>query len=537
MALLILSSPIVASPTHSASPLPYQMVLLSQYYQPLQIYAPSTPTTISVAVSSNTSLSTAIMTNSQFTSFDNSLSDISASLYLQNGSAVQHSLKVSEGLYYLVFFAYGYSANVSYDIQTFPTSPYYSYPITPPEPTGVASFGLTNDSGKVTPYTIKSTDVVGIANIASMQAYNASATFYNDTISGATIQLNSILVVNEQGGNQQAYWTQDTPDFVTSASVVSWADNIWNGSVSGYIDNSTITSTDGGYAYPANPGYYYSFQSGNSTYHFPLALALVMSETTTPGVGVLVQFGAQVMANGSEQAQTINWFDNATIHDPSVQSSYFEVSGNATVPDGLFYESELVFGGEGNGESTQFTQLSASLGLFYGNSTSEAQTAYPSYYSFGGNTGEAADNLQVSNPTNGFSTVSVGAPDYAYLGSVSGTYTLPRAGTTVTVSISSQITTTTQSASSGSSGPSSPLPTSLIAGGVIVAAVLVALVVVMSRRGARGTVFEAPSPMQSAPRLCGRCGTQIDHDVKFCPNCGAQQLGDWPGPGETEPGT
>ena len=165
--------------THSATTtrLPYQLILPSGYYEPYQIDAPSTPTTISIAMSSNTTLSTAIMTNAQYNNFNNGATDISASLFLQNSSAVTHSLKVSEGLYYLVFFTYGYSANVTYNLQTFPISPYYSYPLTPPEPTGVASFGLNNASGVVTPYTIKSTDVIGIADIASMQAYNASASF------------------------------------------------------------------------------------------------------------------------------------------------------------------------------------------------------------------------------------------------------------------------------------------------------------------------------------------------------------------------
>jgi len=143
--LLIISSPMMAA-TRSATttPLPYQLVLLSGYYQPYQIDAPSTPTTISIAMSSNTTLSTAIMTTTQYNNFNNGASDISASLFLQNSSAVTHSLKVSEGLYYLVFYTYGYSANVTYNLQTFPISPYFSYPLTPPEPTGIASFGLNN---------------------------------------------------------------------------------------------------------------------------------------------------------------------------------------------------------------------------------------------------------------------------------------------------------------------------------------------------------------------------------------------------------
>ncbi|MDA4134685.1 MAG: thermopsin, partial [Thaumarchaeota archaeon] len=374
--------------------------------------------------------------------------------------------------------------NVTYNIQTFPINPYFYYPLTPPEPTGVASFGLNNASGVVSPYTIKSTDVIGIADIASMEAYNASASFYNDTLSGATLQLNSVLVVNELGGDQQDYWTQNTPDFVTSASAVSWADNIWNGSVSGFLSNSTITSTDGGYAYPADPGYYYSYQSSNSSVSYPFLLALLMSESTIPGTGVQVQFGAQVMGNGSENAQAIDWFDNATIHDASVQSAYFEVSGNATVPDGLYYESELVFGGEGNGEATGFTALSAALGLYYGNSTTGVQTAYPTDYTFGGNTGEAADNIQVTYAGNGISTLSLGTPDYGYLGSTTGTYTLPMAGTTVTPFLTGNSTQTSTTSQTSSSGSASSFPASFL-GAVLLLVAVVALTTVSANHSRR----------------------------------------------------
>ena len=487
LALIILSSPFVlAAQDASATYFLYELVVPSGYYQPIQIDAPSNNTTIFFSIDSNTSLSTALMTNSQFSSFNNSNAEISGSLFLQNGTTAQHSMSVPEGVYYLVFFAYGNTANVSYNYQTYPISPFLVVPLTPPEPTGVASFGLYNNSGSVTPYTVKSSDAVGVADIAALQAYNASAAASNDTLSGATLQLNSILEVDEQGGLQQFYWVQNTPDFVTSASQVAWADNIWNFSVSGILSNSTITSADGGYAYSYNnngaPGYYYSFESSNSTYSLPLQLALIISETAMPGKGVTVQMGAQEISNGSAPAQPINWFDNATIVDPTVQSAAFYVSGNVTTPNGLYTDTELVFGGEGNGEATHFTQLSASIGLFYGNSTVGPQTAFPSFYSFGGDTGEATDDVSVSYSGNGFSTVSVGTPDYVYLGTASGTYTLPLAGTTVTTSFSSQSTTSTSTTSS-SSGSASSFPLSYLAGVLLLVSFLA--LVTVSARGAR----------------------------------------------------
>ncbi len=447
----LLLSPLFSAASPAASsplPLPYQLgVLLSGYYEPIQLNAPATPTTVYFAVSSNATLSTALMTNSQATSFGYGTTDLADSLYDVNSSSATHSMSVSEGIYWLVFFAYGYSANVSFALSTVPTSPYVYYPLTAPEPSGVASFGLYNDSGVVTSYTVESSDVLGVADIASLQAYNGSAARYDDAVSGASLQLNSILVVNEAGGRQQNYWVQDIPDFVTATSTVSWADNIWNASVSGFLSNGTVTSTDGGYVYsfPNGPstGYYYSYQSSNTTYRLPLDLALIMSETAVQGVGVRVQIGVQEIASGTAAAKSIDWFDNATISDPTVQSAYFYVAGNAAAPNGEFYDSEFVFGGEGNGESTTFTQLTASLGLFYGNSVTGAQTAYPSLYSFGGNTAEGAYNLHISYAGDGFSSVSVGSPNYVYLGRASGSYTLPPAGTQTTSSTTSSSTAST----------------------------------------------------------------------------------------------
>jgi thermopsin len=532
LTLLLASSPIAAtSRSESSSPLPYQMVLPSGYYQPFQIDAPATPTTITISMSANTSLSTALMTTSQFNNFNNLGASITSSQFYQNSNALQYSTKVNEGVYFLVFYASGYSANVSYNIQTFPISPYINYPLTSPQPTGISTFGLNNKSGIVTPYTIESSDVVGVADIASMQAYNASAPAINDTVSGATLQMNSLLVVNELGGSQQVYWVQDTPDFVTSTLQVSWADNIWNASVSGFLSNSTITSQDGGYAYSFNnfgsTAYYYSFQSSNSSYSLPLKLALVESETIVSGVGVQVQMGVQVLGNGSAPSKAVNWFDTATIHDPAVQSASFYVSGNATAPDGLFYETELVFGGEGNGEATFFNQMSASLGLFYGNSTTAQQTAYPTYYTFGGNTGETADNLQVTYLTDGFASVSAGTPNYVYLGAASGSFSLPRAGTQVSLPTATATATSSQTASSGSNAP---ILTYAALGTLVVVILVVAVIMVTRRRGGPVPVPEAPSPMPQFGRYCHNCGNPVAPEASFCPNCGAPQSRDEPSP-------
>jgi thermopsin len=459
---LLLSAPAVAGFRNQSSSLPYYLILPSGYFQYYPINTVSSTSTVTLVASSNTSLSTAFMTSSQLISFNNSESDLSDSIYLQNGTAAQDTLHEPVGTYYLVFYAYDHTANVSYNYETYPIDPYYSSPLPSPEPTGVASFGLYNVSGNAVPYQVETSEVVGLADVSALQAYNASAASDQSNPSGATLQLNSILVVNEQGGLQQDYWTQNTPDFVTAASQVAYGDNLWNFSVSGFLSNNTVTSTSGGFVAPntGSTGDYYSEENSNLTYSFPFVLALLMNETVIPGQGVLLQMGAQMLQNGTAPATPVSWFDNMTINDPTTQSAYFLVSGNQTTPNGLYFDTELVFGGENNGEATDFTQMSASLGMFYYNNASGVLDSFPSLYSFGGDTAEAADNLQVSYSGNGFSQVTTGTPDYVYLGQASGTLALP-----LSISNLSSSSSSTSQISSSSSQVSSASSQSLTATG------------------------------------------------------------------------
>ena len=148
------------------------------------------------------------------------------------------------------------------------------------------------------------------------------------------------------------------------------------------------------------------------------------------------------------------------------------MNGNATTPIGSFYDSELVFAGEGNLETTSLVDMSTSLGLFFQNQTTGALSSFPSYYSFGGDTGEAVSNLAVSY-SNGIAYVQVGNPNYVYLGNASLTlrsdFKLPGSV------FSTPATTQSMSSSRGSivSGISNDL---LLFGGAIAVVSVVAVV-------------------------------------------------------------
>jgi thermopsin len=454
-----MSAPAANAFRDQSSSLPFGLIIPPEYYEYVPIATVSSASTVSFVVSSNTTVSTAFMTSSQFTSFNNSQSDLSDSVYLHNATTAQDTQREGLGTFYLVFYAYdGHTANVSYNFLSYPVDPYYTVPLLPPEPTGVASYGLYNVSGNAKPYQIETSEVVGVADVSSLEASNDSASSAESNISGATLQLNTVLVVNESGGHQQTYWAQNTPDFVTADKQVAYGDNIWNFSVSGVLSNSTITSSTGGIVSPntGSTGDYYSSEISNSTYSFPLVLALLVNETMIPGTGVFVQMGAQMLENGSSPATPVNWFDSATIHDPTVQSAYFLVAGNQTTPNGLYYDTEFAFCGENDGEATDFTQMAASLGVFYYDAARGALDSFPSLYSFGADTAEGADNLQVSYSGGAFAQISTGTPNYVYLGNSTGTLSLPLSLSEISSSSSYSIASTTSSSISSSASASNP---------------------------------------------------------------------------------
>ena len=413
----------------SALPAKQSITIPPGYFIPIEIDTFSNVSQVSYEATSNISISFAFMNSNQFHIFNSTSLGITNAITYETGTSSKKDLQVSKGQYFLVFYDSSDTdtANVTFAYQAYPNTPYNSGQVTSPQPTGLASFGIYNESGNVVPYNVSSTRIVGAANITSILAHNATAPQYSDTISGATLQLNSMLVVQDKNGSfPQVYWVQDTPDFVTNSDSVSFGDNIWNNTDEvGFLSNSTITSQNGNFVYPtysndSTSQYYYGYGTFNYTYSLPLDLDLIINESAELGQGIFLQIGSQILKNGSSSAPSpVNWFDNITINDKNVETASFLVFGNRSTPIGDFYDTELVFGGEGNLESTFFEQLNATIGLSYLNGTS--LVPFPSYYSFGGDTGEAADNLQVSYFGNGIAQITPGTPNYVYLVSSNST--------------------------------------------------------------------------------------------------------------------
>lgn len=454
-------------------------VSLREYsYRGYQIDAFANSTSVSYAASSDSPVSAAIMTAAQYGDWEANLSDpISNSLTSQNGTQVQGSASVGPGEYFLVFYAYYSRAFVEFGYQTDPSTPFSYGPLSPPLGMGLASFGILNESGTVSAYQVRTPEIAGAANVSSVQVDTPDAQSYGASTSGFSLQLNAMLVVNDGAGGSEVYWVQDVPEFVTGGSTVSFADEVWNASSpTATLSNSTITSINadrGGYVYDTGASRFssgrtlYAYSLPNATYALPFDFGVLMSEAVAPGTGVVLQLGYRVYSNGTAGSGPVEWFDDVTIHDPSAASAYFLVSGSRTPPIGLYYDAEFVFAGEGNLEPAIFTQLDASLGLFYQNGTS--LVSFPSYYGFSGDTGESAVNL-VETYSDGIVTLSPGAaPTYPYLGGAS--LTLPPGSAGGTGGSTGQETTGKAPGAGGATG-------GYVVAGVTAAAVAAAALVV-----------------------------------------------------------
>jgi len=368
--------------------------------------------------------------------------------------------------------------------------------VEPPKPTGLASYGVLNSSGLLDGYTVRSDMLLGTLNLSSIAAYYPKAETYNVSEYGASLQLNAMLVASS-ANTSWVYWVQNVVVFLTNNQTMFYADNVWNVSGAGAkLSNSSITSDSGGYVVNTSRGYVYGSSSANLSYALPLSLRLIMAERVVYGVGVEVGMGAQLLRNGSEAVGGVLWYDNATIHDGSVRQAYFDVEGDSLTPqlsDGsaLYYDAELVFGGEANGAPTNFTELNATLGLFY-RGEGGALTPFPSYYSFGADTAESAYDLHVRYLGGGLAELGVGVPDYRYLGAANTsaaattqTQTVQLGGTMVEYSTN---TSTSNGSSQSSVAPSSMVLEFNVAGAAVLVVVVLLFSVLVGRSRARPAV-------------------------------------------------
>ena len=215
---------------------------------------------------------------------------------------------------------------------------------TEPAPMGIADYGIGPNGA----YQYNTSSFVGIATINSL----ATSTSTNDPL--MTIQLNVNLAFTSNG-DQYVYWIQDAALIDTSSNGISFENNVWNFSArSANMNQLGITGGNGAVSI-ARGQFFYGYAPGNEIYlQYPATIRL----NVTCALDIT---GEPTVSFAYEDGYGLVTYDSITFitRYPVTSFSGFVVDGYNYNPTGyLFYDSELILGGPGNGATTDsFNQM------------------------------------------------------------------------------------------------------------------------------------------------------------------------------------
>jgi Thermopsin. len=361
---------------------PEKMTLLPNYYEYFSVNIVKGQVWIFNITASNL-VTIMIMDPQDFYSFRNGYS--ASSLYIKVSQAETFEIS-NPGSYYIVIYnnVSKEDVTVKVDYTSIPVDLYYVHQSLP-APIGIAYYGEYNGSDFENYTTLKYEEAIGYATLYSISAYNSTPPALVNPY-GSSLQLNAMLQVNTETNSYQ-FWLQNVIGFITSGDYYYIWDNVWNStSRPSLLTNSSVTGNGAVCFYDEKNGYYYRYATGGFNYTFPFSVILYIKlQNVTPN-GVIVSFGYN---NGGG----VIWYDNVTIHVNHVTSAYMLIDPMNMTGGIQYYDLELVFGGESNGEYTYFKSLNASLALAMELPNGNYVNPYP-LYTFGSDTEESADNLQ-----------------------------------------------------------------------------------------------------------------------------------------------
>lgn len=325
------------------------------------------------------------------------------------------------------------SKHTSFDVQPLLSSTGFGFllkRVGRPSPTGIASYGLYNDSGSIRPYAVSTTEVVGQASISAL----STTTKWNDSTLPSTnifrcdqcaaLQMNVDVLVTTSHGNQ-SLWVQNVASFIDTSQRETGGvlGQIWNLTIP--IANITDGSTGNGYigkivsAGGTQTCYCFGYLGVvEGLYTLPLEITLTTSvqvPTNHSGIEVMISAAPFGVPGSQSDSSTL---DRAYLPISNVTSAGIVVSPYMTIPFGPNYSSgnydaELVWTAYCCSQTTDFLEMNSSLSLSYLNSVGQV-VPFPSFYTFG-ETGESAANLSVSALPGG-GQVQMGASNNTYLG-------------------------------------------------------------------------------------------------------------------------
>jgi len=281
----------------------------------------------------------------------------------------------------------------------------FQYYQSEPAPIGIADFGI--GPGMI-PYSYNTSSFIGSLHVNSLEINGTAAGILaNDAVNGtgdiflpiptqltSCVGITSQLNVNFQfndSGNIYDYWIQNVAVIApinSTSSTISFENNIWNfSSPNASMHNSSIKG-NGSVGTFIGTGYYATSASsslpGNDvTLNYPsnILLRVASGKSQTGQPEVIFQYN-----------DGYGWvtYDNAYFIFAHQVNRYYNyvVNGYNMNPGGLYYDSELILGGPGDGlyvSSSPSTDISMTLRYWNGHNYQYV----PNAFNFGSDTAES----------------------------------------------------------------------------------------------------------------------------------------------------
>ncbi len=275
-----------------------------------------------------------------------------------------------------------------------------------PAPMGLSDLG----QGSNGPYEYNTSSFAATLSLSSFQDYNPGYSAWEASPDWMTFQLNTVTVnVSYPGATNGSFWIQNVVHF--NGTTLQFENNIWNfSSPAACLGVGTLLNysgqQDGCFYYVYGPTYQVSY---------PLTLTLYNNITISnwgPSPVPDVFFNYSLT---DPSGTFVGSFDNVTFNGLASPSAppEFEVNGFNYAPIGyLFWDAEIIFGGNGGGANANIVELESTAQLQYWNSTTDAYANVPSAYDYGEDTGETS--LGVAASYTGATETLVQGPSQLY---------------------------------------------------------------------------------------------------------------------------
>ncbi len=264
----------------------------------------------------------------------------------------------------------------------------FSQYIVNPVPTGLADIG----HGTGGAYVYNASSFEAAMQVNSFTDYNPGYTGWVAPPNYMTWQLNTVTVnVSYPGGTNGDFWVQNVVHF--NGSTLQFEDNIWNMTgastcaTCGMYSNTLLT-----YNGTIVPGSFYYVYGPSYNVTYPFSLALYNNVTIRgghPAVYLNYTLTNTTTGNHTGSFDYVTFNGTASVSHPPM----FEVNGKKNNPLGLYWDSELIFGGNGGGANAVITNLNATANLKYWSATGHDYVGVPSAYDYGLDTGETVDGV------------------------------------------------------------------------------------------------------------------------------------------------